>query len=122
MTKTAATSSTMAEVSAACEAGKDIICLRQLMGQLGYKQPGSSRILEDNNGCIGQAYACREVAKARHCGSALGYLSELMNNGSINLAKVDTDKNPANMNTKASPREKFLKHSRTFLGDNPVPY
>lgn len=121
MTKTAATSSTMAEVSAACEAGKDIICLRQLMGQLGYKQPGSSCIVEDNNGCIGQVYACREVAKAKHYGRALGYLSELVNNGSVHLAKVDTDENPADTNTEALQREKFLKHSRTFLGDDPVP-
>ena len=91
------------------------------MWQLDYKQPGSSRILEDNNGCIGQAYACREVAKAKHYGRALGYLSELVNNGSIHLAKVETDENPANMNTKALPREKFLKHSRSFLGDDPIP-
>ena len=120
MTKSVATSSTMAEVLAACEAGKDIIWLRQLMRQLGYKQPGSSRILEDNNGCIGQAYACREVAKAKHYGRALGYLSELVNNGSIHLVKVKTDENPADMNTKALPRNTFLKHGRSFLGDAPT--
>ena len=107
MTKTAATSSTMAEVSAACEAGKDIICLRQLMGQLGYKQPGSSRILEDSNGCWTSLRMQRRRKLRLWQGVRLP--SGLVNNGSVHLAEVDTDENPADTNTQALPREKFLK-------------
>ena len=116
MGKVIATSSTQAEVQAASALSKDIVWSRELMAQLGFEQPGGSRVHEDNNGCIGQVNANREVSKAKHYGRTLGYLGELVHNGSLHLVRIGTKDNPADMHTKALTRAVFEKHRDKFLG------
>ena len=58
--KTTALSTTEAEVQAAVELLRDVLWFRDFLRDLGYVQPGSTRIWEDNNGAIGQINATKK--------------------------------------------------------------
>ena len=57
--KTVALSTTESEVQAALECTKDVLWARVFLSEIGYRQTGSTRIYEDNNGCIGQSTATK---------------------------------------------------------------
>ena len=50
--KTTALSTTEAEVQAALEALRDVLWFRDFLGELGYVQPGSTRMWQDNMGLL----------------------------------------------------------------------
>ena len=76
ISKTTALSTTGAEVQAAFEGLRDVLWFRDFLSELGYVQPGSTRMWQDNNGAIGQINAIKRFKKRRHYLTALNRLNE----------------------------------------------
>ena len=87
-------STTESEVQAALELTKDVLWMRDFLKELGYEQKGSTRILEDNNGCMGQATNTKGMKKARHYLVALAKLNEAVQAQKIHLFRIDSNENP----------------------------
>ena len=115
--KTAATSSTEAELQAAAECSKDIIYTRVLLHDLGYHQRGSTRMYIDNNACISQINAVSGVVKARHYIVQLRKIQEVIHLGIAHTTRVDSADNWADMFTKALPVLPFWRLSTSIMGD-----
>ena len=98
--KTVALSTTESEVQAALELTKDVLWMRDFLKELGYEQKGSTRILEDNNGCMGQATNTKGMKKARHYLVALAKLNEAVQAQKIHLFRIDSNENKADQMTK----------------------
>jgi hypothetical protein len=114
--KTVAGSTTEAEVNAVHELHKDIVWMRQFMEELGYAQPGSIRVFEDNNGCIGQVMASKGMRKARQYPTQLAALQELVHNGVMHMRRVDSADNIADALIKPLQGDLFRKHASALLG------
>ena len=71
-----ALSTTESEVQAGLELLRDVKWMRAFLHELGYEQTGSTRVHEDNNGCMGQAQGTKGMKKARHYFVALASLNE----------------------------------------------
>ena len=50
-------------------------------------------MLENNNGCLGQANATKGLRRARHYLVALGALNEAVQAGDVHFHRVDSDSN-----------------------------
>ena len=109
-------STTEAEVNALFELHKGVVWMREFMAELGYEQPGSTRVLEDNNGCIGQVMASKGMRKARQYPTQLAGLQELVHSGVIHLRRVDSEDNVADALSKPLQGELFSKHASALLG------
>ena len=114
--KTTALSTTEAEVQAAVELLRDILWFRDFLRDLGYVQPGSTRIWEDNNGAIGQINATKGLRKARHYLTALSRLNEEKCIGSIHIKRTDSSENIADLLTKNLGGAAHIKLSSMALG------
>ena len=89
---------------------------RDFLSEIGYRQTGSTRIYEDNNGCIGQSTATKGLRRARHYLIALAALNEACHAGDIHLFRVDSDKNVADSFTKGLGGEKHTRFGSQSLG------
>ena len=115
--KTAATSSTEAELQAASECTKDVIYMRVLLHDLGYRQDGSTRIYNDNNACMAQINAVKGVVKARHYIVQLRKIQEAIHLGITHTTRVDSADNVADMFTKALSAFPFWRLTTKAMGD-----
>ena len=114
--KTVALSTTESEVQAALECTKDVLWTRDFLNEIGYRQTGSTRIFEDNNGCIGQSTATKGLRRARHYLVALAALNEACQAGDIHLFRIDSDVNIADFFTKGLGGEKHTRFGSQSLG------
>ena len=114
--KNVALSTTESEVQAALELLKDVLWTRDFLAEVGYQQTGSTRILEDNNGCLGQSNATKGLRRARHYLVALGALNEAVHAGDVHLHRVDSDKNRADQFTKGLGKIAHLRLGSQNLG------
>ncbi|MAB36122.1 MAG: hypothetical protein CL975_02195 [Euryarchaeota archaeon] len=115
--KTAASSSTEAELQAAHECTKDIIYNRVLLHDLGYKQIGSTRMMIDNNACMSQINAVAGVIKARGYIVMLRKIQETVHLGIMHTQRIDTKDNIADMFTKPLPVLTFWRLTTLAMGD-----
>ena len=118
ISKTTALSTTKAEVQAALEALRDVLWFRDFLGELGYIQPGSTRMWQDNNGAIGQINATKGLKKARHYLTALSRLNEEKCIGTIHMKRIDSEENVADLFTKILGGTAHIKLSSMALGFN----
>ena len=72
--------------------------------------------MEDNNGCIGQIMASKNMRKARHYARELALLQELVQQGVMHMSRVDSDKNVADNLTKPAQGSAGAAHNRALLG------
>ena len=114
--KNVALSTTESEVQAALELLRDILWTRDFLSEIGYRQTGSTRIYEDNNGCIGQATATKGLRRARHYLIALAALNEACQAGDVHMYRVDSDDNTADFFTKGLGGQKHSKFGSESLG------
>ena len=114
--KNVALSTTESEVQAALELLKDILWTRDFLSEIGYRQTGSTRIYEDNNGCIGQAAATKGLRRARHYLIALAALNEACQAGDVHMYRIDSDDNVADFFTKGLGGQKHSKFGSESLG------
>ena len=114
--KNVALSTTESEVQAALELMKDVLWTRDFLSEIGYRQTGSTRIYEDNNGCLGQANGTKGLRRARHYLVALAALNEACQAGDIHLYRIDSDENIADFFTKGLGGAKHTKFATQSLG------
>ena len=95
---------------------KDVLWTRDFLSEIGYRQTGSTRIYEDNNGCLGQATGTKGLRRARHYLVALVALNEACQAGDIHLHRIDSDENVADFFTKGLGGAKHTKFATQSLG------
>ena len=76
--------------------------MRAILRELGFGQIGSTRVYEDNNGCMEQSTATKGMNEARNylVTVALAKLNESVQVSHIHLYRVDSDSNRADQMTK----------------------
>ena len=102
MQKTIALSTAEAECYAASEMGIEILCLRNLLHNLGFPQDPDTPVYEDNTACIewgNHVIGGRE--RAKHIDIRKHFAHEVIQNREMRLIKVDTSKQLADVFTKA---------------------
>jgi hypothetical protein len=105
-----ALSTTEAEHIAAVEAGKEIIWMCQLMGELGYSISGPSLLRMDNQSAIAVSKKNPEHhGRMKHLSLCLFWLRDAVQDGLITLTFVATQDMAADIMTKALDRFKVQK-------------
>ena len=115
--KTIATSSTNAEVQAALGLCKDVVWLRTMLDELGYKQQGSTVMYQDNQPAIYQINDNKGTAMSKHYLILLRKIQELVHLGIIHMNPIDTSENVADLFTKPLEHRKFWYFTQQALGD-----
>jgi hypothetical protein len=113
---TIAHSSTEAEFTAACDAGKMILYFRSLLADLGVEQKQATVLFEDNNGALLMAIAQQPTRRTRHMDIKKFALLEWVEQDLIILADIKTAENAADGLTKPLAKQLFYRHADTLLG------
>ena len=85
--------------------GAEVTVVRRLLEELGFKQPGPTQLYEDNMACI---YASKNDkamgSRSKHIDTRIFRLRQLVEDGEIELIKVDSELQVADNLTKALPK------------------
>jgi len=103
-------STTEAEYIAACEAGKEILWLRNLLMEFGYKVDAPSILRIDNQSAMTVSKNPEHHGRMKHLDLRYYWLRETVEFGKITPEYIPTSEMPADLLTKALPRitvEKF---------------
>ena len=112
--KCIALSTTEAEYVAATEACKEALWLSRLVVDLGFT--GDIPLLHcDSQSAIQLAKNPVFHAKTKHVDVKYHFIREVIENKQIQLVKIHTDDNPADLLTKGLPAERFA-HCRCLMG------
>ena len=106
-----ALSTTEAEHISAVEAGKEILWMRQFMGELGYDISGPSLLRMDNQSAIAVSKNPEHHSKTKYLSLRLFWLRDAVQDGLIALTFVGTQEMAADIFTKALDRFKVQKCS-----------
>jgi hypothetical protein len=101
-----ALSTTEAEHISAVEAGKEILWMRQFMGELGYTISGPSLLRMDNQSAIAVSKNPEHHSKMKHLSLRLFWLRDAVQDGLITPTFVPTQEMAADIFTKALDRIK----------------
>lgn len=106
--KTIALSSTEAEYMALSDCSRQVIWIKNLLGEIGYKL-GPLPICGDNQGSIFMAQNPVTEKRSKHINIRYHYIREVVEQQLVNLFYIPGDDNPADMFTKNLGHVKFLK-------------
>ena len=115
-----ALSSTEAEWYAACSASRNALWIHMLLRELDIGPPGPVRLYEDNNGVIAFATKSACISTMRHIHLRHRFLRQQVKDNLIELVKVPTSENVADIFTKPLARGPFRRH-RDRLNVHPWP-
>ena len=104
-----ALSTTEAEHISAVEAGKEILWMRQFMGELGYETSGPSQLNMDNQSAIAVSKNPEHHGKMKHLSLCLFWIRDAVQEGLISPTFVTTQNMVADIFTKALDRFKVQK-------------
>jgi hypothetical protein len=110
------TSSCMSETIAAVEAAKAIVSMRLLLYELGYEQPGSSRLYVDNEATVLNANGTNQSKRSKHFQIRTELLRVYTDLGRIHVFKVHTNLNISDLHTKALLGDKFIDMRDIMMG------
>ncbi|KAL7284806.1 hypothetical protein ACG7TL_002116 [Trametes sanguinea] len=106
--KTVAHSSTEAEYMAMSDCSRQVVWIRNLMGEIGYKL-GPIPIAGDNQGSLFMGSNPVTESRSKHIDIKYHAIREYIENKLIEVFYVDTDNNPADLFTKNLGRVKFTE-------------
>ena len=109
-------SSTEAEFTAACDAGKMILFFRSLLEDLGIEQHDATVLYEDNNGALLMANAQQPTRRTRHMDIKKFALLDWVEQDLVILKTIKTLENAADGLTKPLMKQLFHRHADTLLG------
>jgi len=109
-------SSTEAEFTAACDAGKMILFFRSILEDLGFEQNNATVLYEDNNGALLMANAQQPTRRTRHMDIKKFALLDWVERDLMLLKTIKTAENAADGMTKALSRQLFNRHADTIMG------
>ncbi len=113
---TIALSSTQAEFSAACDAGKCILYVRSLLEEIGLPQENATTLYIDNNGALLMANAQQPTRRTRHVEIKQFVLLEWVENDLIELERITTSDNYSDGFTKPLGRILHYRHFDRVMG------
>jgi hypothetical protein len=114
--ETIAHSSTEAEFTAACDAGKLILYYRSLLSDFGLEQPHATVLYEDNNGALLMANAQQPTKRTRHMDIKHFAILDWVEQDLMVLKRISTHDNAADHFTKALGKQLFSRHVDTIMG------
>jgi hypothetical protein len=103
-----ATSSTESEYISLAACGLEAVYLRGLMEEL-YHDPGTIDIQTDNNGSVTIAKEAKHHERTKHIRVKYHKIRELEDDGTVAVNWIPREENPADLGTKALPRDVFEK-------------
>ena len=95
-----ALSTTEAEYVAAVDTGKEMLWMRNILKEFGHELGGSSRLWIDNQSSVQVAQNPEHHGGMKHLDLRYYWLRDEVERGSISVAYVPTDDNPADLLTK----------------------
>jgi len=108
-------SSTESEYVALCEATREAIWLRRLLGEIGFKQKDPTLIWQDNKSTIDMVNGHRNFQSSKHINPKYHYTGEMVDIGEIRLEHKDTEDMIADVLTKALPASSHNKLSEKLF-------
>ena len=112
---TVATSSTTAELEALYHASSEVIWIRRLLADLGFRQDQPTVIYQDNDAGIKVVNGDKNFNRTKHEMVKIAFLREQVQAGEIALKRKPTGEMVADMMTKSLGKSLFQKH-RQFCG------
>jgi len=106
--KTVAQSSTESELVAANAAAREAMWARSLLSQISRAQPGPTTIYEDNQGVIFLCKTSMAGQRAKHIDVQYHYVKDLVKAKCVQLVKIGTKEQVADILTKALTPQTFL--------------
>ena len=106
--KTVATSSTEAEYMALSDCARQVMWLKHMFNELGMPM-GKIPICTDNNGAIFMGSNPIQERRIKHIDVRYHYICERVEEGDVEILRVDTNENPSDMFTKPLGHVKFSK-------------
>ena len=108
--QTVALSSTEAEYVALSEAAREACWLRQLFGELGYKQQHPTQIHGDNEGSLAMAKNPQFHQRTKHIDIKWHSIRQMIKRNRIQVESCRGQQQTADVLTKALPRQKHKQH------------
>jgi hypothetical protein len=108
-------STTEAEYIAAVSAGQEILWLRNLFSELGYKSKGASTLYIDNQSAVAVAKNPEHHGRIKHLDLRFYWLRDVVDSGQISVVHFPTAAMPADLLTKSLARVK-VELGRDMLG------
>jgi hypothetical protein len=105
--KSVTTCTTEAEYLALGECAKDVMWLRYLLAELGFKQIKPTTVNEDNTACISWATEITVTRKNRHLHVNYHYVRELVQQKEIEVKYINTSEQVGDLFTKALNEKSF---------------
>jgi transposase InsO family protein len=117
--KSVSLSSCEAEYMATCDAAREAVFLRTLLGELGFKQCNPTTICVDNQSMINYSKNFDQHSRMKHIEIRQHFVRELVQSDVIQHQYCPTDEMPADIFTKPLGGHKFAKF-RSMLGVEPI--
>lgn len=114
---TIAQSTTEAEFSAACDAGKAILYIRSILEEIQVPQEKATTLYIDNNGALLMGNAQKPTRRTRHMDIKKFVLQDWIQRDLILLKRINTADNYADGMTKQTGRQLFHRHFDYILGN-----
>lgn len=111
-----ATSPGHAETYAMQSVVKDVTWFRHLLSELQHPQIARTTVTTDNDGVRIQSTKPINYSKARHFRVSQAYVRGKEEDGTIDVQRVDTDQNPADLFTKPLHSLLFVRHRNSIMG------
>ena len=111
-----ALSSTEAEYIAAAEGVRETLWLRMFMTHLGYPQPPSTTLYQDNESTISIAHTEEISDRNKHVDIKYHFLKDYVIKGTIFLAHLPTEEMTADILTKPLAEDSFIYLRSKLLG------
>jgi transposase InsO family protein len=119
--QTVASSTVEAEYIATAEAAREAVWLRNLLKELGFKQVGPTTLHVDNQGAMRLATNPSTHQRTKHIDIKHHLIRELIDRGTIELRYVATEKQQADLLTKALPGPRHSSNSiQLRVGPAPI--
>lgn len=120
---TVAHSTTEAEFTAVCEAGKAILYIRSILDEINVPQERATSLFIDNHGALLMGNAQKPThGRTRHMEIKKFALTEWIQRDLIILRRITTADNYADGMTKQTGRQLFYRHFDYILGNIPPQY
>ena len=113
---TIALSTTEAEFTAACEAGKYLLYVRTILEEIGLEQTDATVLYEDNQGALLMANASRPTKRTRHMDVKHFVIQQWIAHDLLTMKRVNTNDNCSDALTKATGKTLFYRHMDYIQG------
>ena len=114
--KKISTSTGQAETYAMQSLVKEVVWERHLLRELRFPQSNPTSLATDNAGVLKQSTKAVNHSTAKHYRIAQAYIRSMVNNKTIEVERVSTEDNAADLFTKALHAPTFLRHRATIMG------